>query len=86
MKTWKIEDAKDRFGEVVRLALDHEPQRVTRDGHEAVVVLSAEDYEDLVTPQDLIEFMQSSPLAEAIAAGEFELPERPRDTGREIEF
>ena len=86
MKTWKLEDAKNRFSEVVRLALAHEPQRVTRNGREAVVVLSAEDYEQLVAPQDLIEFMQSSPLAEAIAAGEFELPERPRDSGRTIEF
>jgi len=37
-------------------------------------------------PMNLLEFLQSSPLAEAIAAGEFELPERPRDAGREISF
>jgi hypothetical protein len=35
---------------------------------------------------DLIDFMQSSPLAEAIAAGEFELPERPREAGRDFTF
>ena len=36
-------------------------------------------------PQDLIEFMQASPLAEAIAAGEWidATLERPRDLGRE---
>jgi hypothetical protein len=36
-------------------------------------------------PQDLIEFLQSSPLAEAIASGELDpsVFERPRDLGRE---
>ncbi|HEX5723846.1 MAG TPA: type II toxin-antitoxin system Phd/YefM family antitoxin [Longimicrobiaceae bacterium] len=86
MKTWKLEDAKNRFSEVVRLALAHEPQRVTRNGRESVVVVSADDYERLVSPQDLFTFLQSSPLAEAIAAGEFELPERPRDLGRDIDL
>lgn len=86
MKTWKLEDAKNRFSEVVRLALAHEPQRVTRNGREAVVILSADDYEQLVAPQNLIDFLQASPLAEAIAAGEFELPERPRESGRNIDL
>lgn len=86
MNTWKLEDAKNRFSEVVRLALSHQPQRVTRNGRESVVVMSAEDYEQLVAPQDLIEFMQSSPLAEVIASGEFVLPERSREYGRDIEF
>jgi hypothetical protein len=35
---------------------------------------------------DLIDFMRSSPLAEAIAAGEFELPERSREVGRDFTF
>lgn len=45
MTRWKLEDAKDRFSEVVRRALMHEPQLVTRHGKDAVVVVSAEDYE-----------------------------------------
>ncbi len=86
MKTWKIEDAQDRFGEVVSLALDHEPQRVTRDGHDAVVVLSAEDYQRMISPPDLFTFLQASPLAEAVAAGEELDFSRPRDGGREIDL
>ena len=85
MNTWKLEDAKNRFSEVVRLALANQPQRVTRNGREAVVVLSADEYERLAAPQDLIDFLQSSPLAKAIAAGEFEF-ERSEDVGRDIEF
>lgn len=42
--SWKLEDAKARFSEVVRLARERGPQRVTVHGREAVVVLSAADY------------------------------------------
>ena len=41
---WKLEDAKARFSEVVRLARASGPQHVTVRGQEAVVVLSAIDY------------------------------------------
>jgi prevent-host-death family protein len=87
MNNWKLEDAKNRFSEVVRLALANQPQRVTRNGREAVVVISADEYDRLAQPQDLIEFMQASPLAKAIAAGEFELEiDRSEDSSREIDF
>jgi prevent-host-death family protein len=41
---WKLEDAKARFSEVVRLAEQGVPQRVSVRGREAVVVLSAQTY------------------------------------------
>lgn len=86
MKSWKLEDAKNRFSEVVRLALGHEPQLVTRNGREAVVVLSAEEYGRLTDPpEDLFTFLQSSPLAEALAAGEIDL-DRPLDFGRDVDL
>jgi antitoxin Phd len=84
MKNWKLEDAKNRFSEVVRLALADQPQRVTRNGRDAVVVISAAEYERLAAPQDLFSFLQTSPLAEAMAAG-LDL-ERSRDLGRDIEL
>jgi prevent-host-death family protein len=79
MRTWKLEDAKNRFSEVVRRALAHQPQRVTRGGRDAVIVVNAEDYEKLVAPRDLVEFMQSSPLKGV----EVDL-EREPDYGRDI--
>ncbi|HEU0016141.1 MAG TPA: type II toxin-antitoxin system Phd/YefM family antitoxin [Longimicrobium sp.] len=85
MNTWKLEDAKNRFSEVVRLALARQPQRVTRNGRDAVVVLSADEYDELVMPRPIVEYMQSSPLAKAIAAGEIDL-ERQRDYPRDVEF
>jgi prevent-host-death family protein len=44
---WKLEDAKARFSEVVRLARERGPQRVTVRGQDAVVILSAAEYERL---------------------------------------
>ena len=83
MKTWKLEDAKNRFSEVVRRALTHKPQLVTRGGEAAVVVLCVDDYRRLVAPRDLVDFLQSSPLAKALADGELDL-ERSADVGREV--
>lgn len=83
MTTWKLEDAKNRFSEVFRRALAHEPQLVTRRGKDAVVVLSAEDYERLTGATNLLEFLADSPFADAVASGDLRL-DRPRNTGRDI--
>jgi prevent-host-death family protein len=74
MRTWTLEKAKNGFSEVVRLALDHEPQLVTRgrSGAEAVVVVSREDYERLIAPTDLYAALRRSPLARAVAEGLFD--------------
>lgn len=88
MTTWTLERAKNQLSEVVRRALAHEPQLVTRGGHAAVVVLAKADYERLIAPQSLVDFMQNSPLAEAIANGELSADdfEREPDIGRDIDF
>jgi len=80
--TWKLQDAKNRFSEVVKEALRAGPQIVTRRGKETAVVLSVEEYRRLARPDmSLVEFLQSSPL------GDVELDlERDRDTGREVEL
>ncbi|MBL9075689.1 type II toxin-antitoxin system Phd/YefM family antitoxin [Tabrizicola sp.] len=46
---WTLQDAKNRFSEVVEAALGGRPQEVTRRGKPAVVVLSASDYARLVS-------------------------------------
>jgi len=83
MRTWKLEDAKNRFSEVVRRAIEHEPQVVTKNGRDAVVVVSAEDYERLTAPRDLVRFIRESPLAEVIASGDLDLS-RAEDHGRDV--
>ncbi|MGZ3333796.1 MAG: type II toxin-antitoxin system prevent-host-death family antitoxin [Isosphaeraceae bacterium] len=44
---WNLADAKNRFSEVVNLALTEGPQRVRR-RKDTVVVVAAEEYERLV--------------------------------------
>jgi antitoxin Phd len=44
MGRWRLTDAKARFSEVVKLARER-PQRVTVDGQDAVVIVSAESFD-----------------------------------------
>ena len=47
MMEWALQDAKNRFSAVVDAALAGNPQRVTRRGKPAVVVVAVEEYERL---------------------------------------
>ncbi len=47
MPEWPLQDARDKFSALVNAALDGEPQRVTRRGEPAVVVMATEEYERL---------------------------------------
>ena len=49
---WQLQTAKQKFSELVRLAIARGPQFVTRHGKEAVVVLSVEDYRRLTEGGD----------------------------------
>ncbi len=77
---WQLQDAKNKFSEVVELALAHGVQIVTRRGKKAVVVLPFEEYERLTQrSSSLVEFLLASPLAGA------DLPiERDKDLPRDI--
>ena len=83
MTAWKLEDAKNRFSEVVRRAASEGPQIVTKHGREAAVVLGVEESRRLTQPVDLLDFLSESPLAEALEAGEL-IIDRPRDLGRDL--
>jgi antitoxin Phd len=45
---WKLEDAKARFSEIVRLAREQVPQLVTVRGEDAVVIISAQEFTKLL--------------------------------------
>jgi len=51
-RTWSVQDAKNRFSEVVEAAR-RKPQMVTKHGKPAVVVLAAEEYDRLRKLQQL---------------------------------
>ena len=51
-RTWSVQDAKNRFSEVVEAARQ-KPQTVTKYGKPAVVVVAADEYERLRKLQQL---------------------------------
>jgi prevent-host-death family protein len=61
---WRLQDAKSRFSELVRLAHSDGPQHVTLHGREAVVVVDAEEFRRMKgarTGQLLVDALQASP-------------------------
>lgn len=80
MKTWQLQDAKNRFSELVNKALRDGPQVVTRRGEKTVVIMSVEQYRRLMRPKmNLVDFFQKSPLRGI----DLEL-ERKKDPSREV--
>lgn len=79
---WQLQEAKACFSDLVRRA-EGRPQRVTVRGKDAVVVLSARDYERLCpdSKTSLSRLMRSSPLAD-VPFGE----QRDRMPVREVDL
>ena len=61
MDTWKLQDAKARFGEVVDRALHDEPQVVTRHGENAAVIVAYREFAGAEPAQDFKDFLMSIP-------------------------
>jgi prevent-host-death family protein len=76
---WQLQEAKQRFSELVRRAEKDGPQVVTRHGDEVVVVLSAEDFHrlkgDTVSFRD---FLLAGPPTDDLEI------ERDRSVGRPV--
>ncbi len=71
---WQLQEAKQRFSELVRRTLEEGPQVVTRHGEEVVVVVSVEEFRlmDREKP-DFKEFLLSAPDLSVLDL------ERPKD-------
>jgi antitoxin Phd len=82
---WQLQTAKARFSEVFRLARNEGPQHITRQGKEAVVMISKEEYEELARkshqPKSLVQFLRESPLAGI----DLDL-QRSKDKGRRVDL
>lgn len=60
---WQLQDAKNKFSEVIERALKHGPQLITRRGKKAVIIMSYEEYARMKQSQiKLSEFFRASPL------------------------
>ena len=84
---WQLQDAKNKFSNLVDKAQHNGPQIVTKRGKDAVVVISIDEYKKLITPKlitpkiNLIKFFQTSPLAKE----ELDFT-RSKETPRDIEL
>jgi prevent-host-death family protein len=79
---WQLQEAKNRFSEVVDLAIKQGAQTVTKHGKPSVVILSVEDYEKSVRPRkSLLSALRECPadLTELIT-------DRIQDKARKVEF
>ncbi len=84
--SWQLQEAKQRFSELVRRAEKDGPQVVTRHGEEVVVVVPAEEYRRMSGCEgdekrmDFKEFLMSAPDLSVLDL------ERPREMPRDVEF
>ena len=77
---WQLQEAKQRFSELVQKVLDDGPQVVTRRGEEVVVLVSAAEYERLAgRVPDFKQFLQSAPDLEGLEIERDDTPARRID-------
>lgn len=82
MRGWQLQEAKQRFSEVVRRAVSEGPQMVTRHGEEVAVVIDIAEYRHLKGDRpDFKEFLLSAPDWD----DDIDFP-RHGDLPREIDF
>ena len=80
--SWKLQDAKAKFSQVVDEALKAGPQYVTRRGREVVVVLSVKEYKKIISKKPTLkEFLLNCPKMD----DDFEF-ERQKDFSRDVEL
>jgi len=80
--SWTLQDAKNRFSEVVNRALEEGPQTITRRGKDTVVVMAVDSLMKMTRgKEDLAAFLRHSPLHGA----KLDITRR-RDYGREVDL
>lgn len=80
---WQLQEAKQRFSELVRRTLEEGPQVVTRHGEEVVVVVPAEEFRRMQKGEqkpDFKEFLMNGPDLSVLDL------ERPKEMPRDIEL
>lgn len=81
-RKWPLQDAKNRFSEVVEEALRNGPQTITRRGTETVVVVSVKEWARLARPRrPLIDVLRGAPRM----SGGLDVT-RSADTGRDVDL
>ncbi len=89
MQDWQLQDAKNRFSEVVKRAKEDGPQTVTVHGQRAAVVVSALEFDALVKPRmSFVDFLLSNPSGASAWSNDVVevINDRSKDTGRDVTF
>jgi len=81
LNQWQLQEAKNKFSQVVKQAQQGKPQYITVHGKPAAVIVSIDDYQKLNQPQTSLSEALMMPLLEQ----DLDLSRDP-DTGREINF
>jgi prevent-host-death family protein len=77
---WQVQQAKQRFSELLRRTLDEGPQIVTRHGQAVVVMVAVDEYRRLTGPLlDFKTFLLSGPDLSVL-----DLDHTERDLPREV--
>jgi prevent-host-death family protein len=79
--SWQLQEAKQRFSELVRRTLEEGPQVVTRHGEEVVVVVPIEEFRRMNGEKPTFkEFLLSAPDLSVLDL------ERPKEFPRDVEL
>jgi len=86
---WQIQDAKQRFSEMIRAVTSEGPQIITRHGEDVAVVVDIREYRRLVRPSvDLASVLLGGPKLDDRSADVFAEveAERKADFGRVVDL
>ena len=79
--SWQLQEAKQKFSEVVDRAVSEGPQIVTRRGEEIVVVISIPEFKKLLSRKpDFKKFLMTGPNLDALEL------ERSKDIPRDVDL
>lgn len=73
---WQLQEAKQRFSQLIRAVESKGPQIVTRHGKDIAVVIEIEDYHRIRGEDDFKEFLCSGPDIEGIGVLRDDQPTR----------
>lgn len=81
LRTWQLQEAKNRLSEVIERAHTDGPQTIARHGQPRAVLLSIEEYRSITSDKpDFRAWLLGGPKVDDLDL------ERSRDTGREIDL
>lgn len=87
--SWQVQEAKQRFSEVLRAVEKEGPQTITKHGQEVAVVIDIAEYRRLTgRTKSFVDHLLAMPTLTDEAAAVFDEieAERKRDYPREIDF